>query len=515
MHAVFKYQAPSVKTSTHIRLANLVAKELGIRLDSNECAYLRGGSIEPDKWKDYPHHHAVDHKIREYILKSRRYFIQSNINAHLECLGIAFHYVADKWTLFSGSVVEHAAWEKKIDKCNVSDLDQILSLNLLPHPDIQQQYRAMSEELRSAPRSKNGTLKYAYWNRPRTNQTAYSSPDIDFNIAFRICLGIGMSVRSMTTPPNELMKALNLLIPWANSKELSVRSPPNELEGYFYDSLSRFQLVEQGLLEKRENLKKKHGSALRTMLVNLRTRFSILSSKWDVWRAKANFNSQVEGFINEYKEHADWYCWGSLGASNIWRLKSLFKQNENVDHAVSRATINRQIQDRTFNEIVELKKEGFQLVPSGINFTISTTFNNPTSFEVENATLRVHAPAGWKTEIEPYFFIIPANGAVTPTAKAQIPPEDKLGSYLIEVRFLLPPSAPRISFTADRSSLIKVAVITQKIRKEWAQESIDGNFCGVLGCNKQQLNWKCPKCNRYFCDAHKDHLEEEQTTRRL
>ncbi len=149
-------------------MANLVAQELGLKLDSEECDFLKGGSIAPDKWKDYPHHFKVDHKIRTYILQSRRHFIDGHTTAHLECLGIAFHYIADKWTLFSGSTEEHTEWEKKLDKCKVAgDLNKILRETLSDHQELLQQYLTLLRALYTVPTCKDDIVSFAFQSRPR------------------------------------------------------------------------------------------------------------------------------------------------------------------------------------------------------------------------------------------------------------------------------------------------------------------------------------------------------------
>ena len=517
-----------------------MASELGIKLDSEECAFLRGGSVEPDKWKDFPHHFGVDGKLENYITKSRRYFIEGNQNAHLECLGIVFHYIADKWTLFSGSAAEHANWENEIDKCAVSDLESILQLKLSDHQEIMQQYLEISNAMHTAPRGKDGALAHALKVRPRENQIAYSSPDINFNTAFRMCLAIGISIRSITTPPNELVKALNLLTPWNNSKELSDRVPPKELEPYFRDFLSRIQQIERELVVKEEDLKKKQTHILKNLLSIIRAKASILKIKYNISEAHHEFKSQVQPFIHEYQPHLDWYYWGSPKAPSLWELKDLFDKND-ANSCSERDRIKLRIREKTLEEIIEHKKQGYQLVFPGVIFTISATFDNPLSQEIENASLYVCVPHNWRVEIYPKFFTIPPNATITQKAKIHVPTEDKLVNYIVELRCHIPPTTPKtriqipdyermggysvkwmydslpttpsLSFTSDRSSFIKLTVVSRTIRKDWVQKSAEDALCGVIGCDDKRLDWKCPKCKLHFCDAHKNHTDCEELSK--
>lgn len=535
-----------MKTSTHLRLANLVALELGLKLDSEECAYLRGGSIEPDKWKDYPHHFAVDYKLKNALLKSRRHFLDGNTKAHLEWLGIAFHYTADKWTLFSGSAVQHANWEDQIDKCKMTQsLNQILVENLSTHQELLQQYLAISEKLLTASRGKDRTLSLAFQNRPTENGTSYSTPEIDFNLAFRVCLTLALSVRSMTTPPNELMKALNLLTPWTSSQELSNRAPPVELEAFFRELISRCQPLENEISNRQEELKKKQSNFISTFIFRQRIKSSIRHIKRQIKSEDKAFKTPLNNFINEYQPHIDWYYWGTIDSPTIRKLTDLFESDNNYSR-MERANIDARIKAHTFNELIELKRQGYQLVRPGINFTINAVFGNPTN-KVVNLAFYVYAPDNCKVECPPKEFRVEPKRSLTHQVRVRIPSANKLASYLVEWAFLLisintpEPSVPQrflsyekwgeyetkpaegsayteitepaLPFAANHSYFVKLVSVTEKIRKEWAQKSIEGAFCGAIGCDNKQPDWVCPKCKLHFCNNHKNHVDCEELSK--
>ena len=193
------------------------------------------------------------------------------------------------------------------------------------------------------------------------NGASYSTPEIDFNFAFRICLAIGVSVRSMTTPPDELMKGLNLLIPWNSSNELSGRIPPRALEASFQNILTRFQPLEKEIAQKKEELKKDQGNFLKNFLFRRKIKASLGDFEHSVKRTREEFENVVEVFINEYQheyqQYVDWYYWGEKGALSIWRLIDLFKNN-GEESSREREILLAKIREKTFNELIELKKQG-------------------------------------------------------------------------------------------------------------------------------------------------------------
>ena len=59
---------------THIRISYKILSKLDIPSATYKANQLREGSIAPDKWKDYPHHHGKSENIKTNILKARKFF---------------------------------------------------------------------------------------------------------------------------------------------------------------------------------------------------------------------------------------------------------------------------------------------------------------------------------------------------------------------------------------------------------------------------------------------------------
>jgi len=316
-----------LKPSTHLRLASLVAEGLGLPPGGVETALLRDGSIKPDEWRDFPHHHGVTYKIQRWILTSRRYRISGDMNRHFYCLGIALHYIADQWTMFSGSEKEHDAWEAKIDRCTLKSLGEVLEpiRKSLP-PDIQEGYDHLILILSATPQGKLQTLAYAALSRPKAGRLTYSSPELDFNIAYAVSSQIARSVCSLTAPPEDLVKTLSMLAPWNTSEELMNRAPPKDLKNVYRHLLSEVREKEKQLRSAWESLKRRRGSFPHSLSTKLRTGWSILQIKWSIWRLKRTFSSQIKRYLSRYAREVDWYYWGRTGVATLGEARILVQE---------------------------------------------------------------------------------------------------------------------------------------------------------------------------------------------
>ncbi len=517
-----------MKKSTHLRIANLVAQELELNLSSQECAYLRGGSIEPDKWRDYPHHFGVNQKLKNWIIKSRKYFLEENTTAHLESLGITFHYLADKWTLFSGSAQQHAEWEDKIDKCHIiDDINGIILDKLSPHQESQQQYLSIVKDLYKIPRTNRETLEIAFRTRPSENGLSFSAPEIDFNIAFRICLVVGMSIRNLTTPPNELVKALNLLVPWQKSAELSKRTTPELLKVSFNNIVASVQLLEEQMNQKRDGLKSPPSNFFKAFIFRHKMNAAIKTVEHSIKTKKLEFEQQVENFIKEYSPYTDWYYWGEKYPRSLWGLIDLYK-NTNNESVKTQIYLQGKIVERTFKELSDLKKHGYQIVSRG-KTTIGITFSNPTD-KVLTGNIVFYSSDNCSIEHKNEPLSLDPNWSERKQIQAEITNEDKITSYLVEGVFnaelsdykppierypsyekwgveetrpivIIPNGKRPIMQTAPPISFIKILVVSETGRNLWREASLNGQKCGVLGC-EGKIEWKCPNCNLSFCVEH-------------
>jgi hypothetical protein len=86
--------------TTHRRLTKEICIKLRLSNSSIEAKNLIDGVLAPDKWKDYPHHYGRIKSIQQYLLESRRLFLNDEILKGYYHLGIAFHYIQDAYTSF-------------------------------------------------------------------------------------------------------------------------------------------------------------------------------------------------------------------------------------------------------------------------------------------------------------------------------------------------------------------------------------------------------------------------------
>lgn len=124
--------------STHSRIAQHVSKELGIT-EKRKIGLLVNGSNQPDSWAHFPHHFGKEREIVDNILQARRLYLESDD----ECfhrLGIALHYIADKWTLRPRLADKHTKWERIIDKAPIVDdskLKEVISESSIPTKTVE------------------------------------------------------------------------------------------------------------------------------------------------------------------------------------------------------------------------------------------------------------------------------------------------------------------------------------------------------------------------------------------
>jgi hypothetical protein len=81
----------------------------------HEIALLTKGCEDPDRNMDFPHHRGKNLDIAINLLKARIFFLEKSD----ECfyyLGLALHYIQDKWTLRPKIAEAHTVWEEDIAK---------------------------------------------------------------------------------------------------------------------------------------------------------------------------------------------------------------------------------------------------------------------------------------------------------------------------------------------------------------------------------------------------------------
>jgi hypothetical protein len=205
--------------STHRRIAQRIAEEM--RLNEREASILEVGSAAPDEWDNFPHHKLKNMAIFNKIIESRLLFLKGDD----ECfnnMGIAFHYIQDRWTLAPRLKDKHTPWEIKVDSATFLDdekLETDIKSVLMPtKAEVAYLYLLrkvnkgveglsledlkLDEELSLEGLSKK-VITYSLLGRP----ASWSSPSIDLNFAYRICREI---CRLIVLPSNpQIDEAIN------------------------------------------------------------------------------------------------------------------------------------------------------------------------------------------------------------------------------------------------------------------------------------------------------------------
>jgi hypothetical protein len=223
--------------STHSRIALKIAEELGIK-ERPIQELLVNGSCAPDSWYNFPHHQGKEHEIEENIRSARRLFLQNDDECYYR-LGVALHYIEDRWTLKPRISDKHTEWEKYIDESPIVDdakLRQMMKETSLPSKElknyedflreikkglfgtysermheiketINQNQDSLLDLLAKTPANtefSHYVISYALQERP----SAWSSPLLDLNFAYRISFEIAKAV--LTIPPKKMANAIEI-----------------------------------------------------------------------------------------------------------------------------------------------------------------------------------------------------------------------------------------------------------------------------------------------------------------
>ena len=103
---------------THINIASIIANDL--KLEKKPTSLLETGSTMPDSWGDFPHHHGKKIEILKRVANARNMFLAIDDECYAD-LGIALHYLADKWTLKPRTADAHTKWERLISQSQILD----------------------------------------------------------------------------------------------------------------------------------------------------------------------------------------------------------------------------------------------------------------------------------------------------------------------------------------------------------------------------------------------------------
>lgn len=126
---------------THTIIAMYIAQKLN--LEKREGDLLAAGSVSPDSWMNFPHHKDKEFEIVFSILEARKHFLEDDDTCFHD-LGIALHYIQDRWTLRPRISEKHTEWERLIDKAvknnrlyTYPELKEFVNTCTMPSKDIQ------------------------------------------------------------------------------------------------------------------------------------------------------------------------------------------------------------------------------------------------------------------------------------------------------------------------------------------------------------------------------------------
>lgn len=192
---------------THRRIAKSIAGKLS--LGKRESSLLESGSTNPDSWADFPHHRGKDEEIVRNIIEARKLYLENDDECYYT-LGIAFHFIQDRWTMRPRMSDKHTAWERAIDLAEILDDSQLKdAIRNIPFPEkAEEAYLTFLEETEagvtgvaddlwtlylahkwtstdkvSLKALSAKVIRWALLDRP----TTWSNPLLDLNFAFRIC----------------------------------------------------------------------------------------------------------------------------------------------------------------------------------------------------------------------------------------------------------------------------------------------------------------------------------------
>ena len=211
---------------THIRIAYKILSTLGLPNSTSEANQLREGSIAPDKWKDYPHHHGKSKSIKTHLLEARKFFLSGDLSNAYFHLGVGLHYIQDSYTSLSPFHEDQIRWERDIQQENfVENLEDLVNSTFQDAHYGIEKYVNIIKKLVSEIKGKEQTLQIA--TLPDQTEQAYwgasleGSPNVDLNFAYRVSLLVSKSVLGSKTNHELQEKLENVLKSYQNKLKKS------------------------------------------------------------------------------------------------------------------------------------------------------------------------------------------------------------------------------------------------------------------------------------------------------
>jgi|GEM_PF-3690083 len=259
---------------THKRIARKIAEEL--KLGKREASLLETGSVSPDSWENFPHHKGKEKEIIANIVDSRILFLEDDDECYHQ-LGVALHYIQDRWTLKPRLKDKHTRWEMEIDSVNFADdvaLEEIIKSIMLPTKaeeaylfflsKIRNGIRSFTEEEGGSVLNNLSKLYYKLYSLHErilyymkgycikilgfsleSRPTTWSGPALDLNFAYRICLEVARCVLNKQEVTDQV-----------SGLEEKVSQFPHS---YFGDNWSLNKLVNVSMVDLEAGYFKKYG----------------------------------------------------------------------------------------------------------------------------------------------------------------------------------------------------------------------------------------------------------------
>jgi hypothetical protein len=150
---------------------------------------LINGIIYPDS-NDPNSHSRREDTIRNCIKKSRERRLDYNPNDSFFYLGMAFHYIQDKWVGLDPDHEDYPHYERVIDKCAILDFgEDLYRYYPVQRQRVLNQFKRIEEVLKTRIKTPEELYSVALMSRPYE-----SIAFLDLNLSYRICFRVAEMV---------------------------------------------------------------------------------------------------------------------------------------------------------------------------------------------------------------------------------------------------------------------------------------------------------------------------------
>jgi len=276
-----------MKWSTHIKIADTVYDDLIRNRFPDYRQSLRDGSIYPDK-KDFKktHHYDRENDVERNVEKARELRLSGYPEKALFRLGIALHYIQDKWTALDSSSSLHESHEENIDSCEIHPFDFELS-GFYPVMDVSNlnKYEQLSKVLETKLGDKKTIFRLINVKKP-LESTAFLDLNIAYRISYRITEMVMDSLKSQELK-SELEKCHEEYYQVIHNREQEWNDMNNTLKKKFNELEKTSGLL--GTIKKKSISfrRKKQHEKITNELDTIRTEYyhkcKVISQKYEAW----------------------------------------------------------------------------------------------------------------------------------------------------------------------------------------------------------------------------------------